>query len=178
MGDRGRFNAVANFVLRHFPDCRRIADVAGGQGYLALALANAGKRVSVIDPRRTNLAKADRRRIARSGRDLFERHESPFDASRAADYDLIVGLHPDGATAEIARASLERPVVVVPCCNYWPGVTGDPAEALREFWIEQGISWNEERLPMTGKNLVLWTGSKGNSTTQIQSYGKGRIRPK
>jgi hypothetical protein len=40
-------------------------------------------------------------------------------ASMADYYDLIIGLHPDEALFEVVRSAEARPVVVVPCCNFW-----------------------------------------------------------
>jgi hypothetical protein len=34
-------------------------------------------------------------------------------------YDVIVGLHPDEALPEVVASAHARPVVVVPCCNFW-----------------------------------------------------------
>lgn len=44
--------ALARFVARCFPArvYRRVADVAGGRGYLAMELARRGYRVTIIDP--------------------------------------------------------------------------------------------------------------------------------
>jgi hypothetical protein len=37
----------------------------------------------------------------------------------AAYYDVIIGLHPDEALREVVNSARVRPVVVVPCCNFW-----------------------------------------------------------
>jgi hypothetical protein len=37
----------------------------------------------------------------------------------AGFYDLIVGLHPDGATREIVESAAYRPILLIPCCNEW-----------------------------------------------------------
>ncbi len=34
-------------------------------------------------------------------------------------YDVIIGLHPDDALREVVNSARVRPVVVVPCCNFW-----------------------------------------------------------
>ncbi len=34
-------------------------------------------------------------------------------------YDLIVGLHPDEAIREVVESAKVRPILVVPCCNFW-----------------------------------------------------------
>ena len=35
------------------------------------------------------------------------------------DCDVIIGLHPDDALREVVNSARVRPVVVVPCCNFW-----------------------------------------------------------
>ena len=34
-------------------------------------------------------------------------------------YDLVIGLHPDEAVREVVESAKVRPVLVVPCCNFW-----------------------------------------------------------
>jgi hypothetical protein len=106
-GDPARFDVVADFVAERFPDARTAADVAGGQGMLARRLS---KRHNidgeVIDPRGWVL------------RGVTSRAEE-YDASMAEYYDVIVGLHPDEALREVVASARTRPVVVVPCCNFW-----------------------------------------------------------
>lgn len=99
---------MAAFVHEHYGrSVRYIADVAGGQGMLSRILTKKyGYQAEVIDPRGWAL------------RGVSNRPEE-YDASMAAYYDLIVGLHPDEATRPIVESALERPVIVVPCCNFW-----------------------------------------------------------
>jgi len=42
-----------------------------------------------------------------------------YSAAMAAYYDVIVGLHPDEALVEVVASAAVRPVVVIPCCNFW-----------------------------------------------------------
>lgn len=42
-----------------------------------------------------------------------------YAASMADYYDVIVGLHPDEALHEVVASARVRPVVVIPCCNFW-----------------------------------------------------------
>jgi hypothetical protein len=37
----------------------------------------------------------------------------------AGYYDVIIGLHPDDALREVVNSARVRPVLVVPCCNFW-----------------------------------------------------------
>lgn len=41
----------------------------------------------------------------------------------ATYYDLVIGLHPDDALREVVNSARVRPVVVVPCCNFWSKTT-------------------------------------------------------
>jgi len=34
-------------------------------------------------------------------------------------YDLIIGLHPDEATREVVESAHKKPVLLIPCCNFW-----------------------------------------------------------
>ena len=106
-GAPGRFEATARFVADRFPDARYVADVAGGQGMLARILAKRyNKSAEVIDPRGWALRGVVSRQAA-------------YDAGTADFYDLIIGLHPDQALRPVVESAQSRPVLVVPCCNFW-----------------------------------------------------------
>ncbi|MFI5047069.1 MAG: hypothetical protein ACHQIG_08385 [Acidimicrobiia bacterium] len=102
-----RFDVVAQFIARRFPDQRYVADVAGGQGMLTRILNKRHNfECEVIDPRGSPLKGVPSR-------------PELFTPDMAAYYDLIVGLHPDEALRDVVHAAAIRPVVVVPCCNFW-----------------------------------------------------------
>jgi hypothetical protein len=106
-GDPTRFELVADLVASRFPEARTAADVAGGQGMLARVLAKRHNvECEVIDPRGWVL------------RGVPSRAEE-YDASMAGYFDVVVGLHPDEALLEVVASARVRPVVVVPCCNFW-----------------------------------------------------------
>lgn len=106
-GDPARFDVVAEFVAARFPRARYVADVAGGQGMLARRLAKRhGYSCEVIDPRGWALKGVPNR-------------AEPYAAGMADYYDLIVGLHPDEALRPVVDSARVRPVLVVPCCNFW-----------------------------------------------------------
>ena len=42
-----------------------------------------------------------------------------YTSEMAGYYDVIVGLHPDEALRAVVESAASRPVVVVPCCNFW-----------------------------------------------------------
>lgn len=161
MGDPRRFEVMARFVEANFPPPRRVADVAGGQGNLSLLLVERGYDCTVIDPRSTALSKRERQ-YSRRKRLAFQRAKMCFQPELAEDFDLVVGLHPDGATEAICHAALIRPVVLVPCCRYWRGIEShgspDLAETVRRCFRRLGVEWWETFLQMNGKKLVFVTG--------------------
>lgn len=98
---------VADFVASRFPDARHAADVAGGQGMLARLLRKRhGIDCEVVDPRGWAL------------RGVPSRQEE-YAAEMADYYDVVIGLHPDEALRPVVESASLRPVVVVPCCNFW-----------------------------------------------------------
>lgn len=102
-----RFPVLAEFIEEHYGNTvKHIADVGGGQGMLAKLLNKKNYRAEVIDPRGYTL------------KGLLARKEN-YDPDSASYYDLIVGLHPDEALKEVVRSALVRPVIVIPCCNFW-----------------------------------------------------------
>ncbi|MEQ7122990.1 hypothetical protein ABN034_00575 [Actinopolymorpha sp. B11F2] len=106
-GDPTRFEVVAGFVADRFPDARYVADVAGGQGMLTRILGKRyGIECEVVDPRGWTLKGVPSR-------------QEEYAASMADFYDVIVGLHPDEALPAVVDSARVRPVVVVPCCNFW-----------------------------------------------------------
>jgi len=160
MGDNRRFEVLAQFTERNFPPPLRIADVAGGQGNLSFILTQKGYDCTVIDPRKTNLSKKERRLSNRKGI-RFARIRKEFNATMVLDYDLIIGLHPDEATEAICNAARDRPCIIVPCCRYWHGMEshGSPnmAETIRRSFRKNRVQWWETTLKMNGKNLVFVT---------------------
>ncbi|MGI8913656.1 MAG: hypothetical protein ACR2JY_07705 [Chloroflexota bacterium] len=107
-GDPQRFDILADFIADRFGNSiKTVADVAGGQGLLARMLRKRNNYdCEVIDPRGWTLKGVSAR-------------QEEFDPTMAPYYDLVVGLHPDEALRAVAQAALMRPVVLVPCCNFW-----------------------------------------------------------
>lgn len=150
-GDPQRFEALAEFIGQNYQGTvKRIADVAGGQGMLARILK---KRynfdVTVIDPRPHVLKGVHN--IA-----------SEYSSETADYYDLIVGLHPDQALIDVVQSALVRPVIVIPCCNFWSEEETLGRDALLEdikvFFDENNISYQEVVFDFRGpKNIGLVT---------------------
>jgi hypothetical protein len=106
-GDERRFEVTADFIAARFPKARTAADVAGGQGMLARRLRKRHNiDCDVVDPRGWVL------------RGVSSRVEE-YRVDMAGYYDVIIGLHPDDALREVVNSARVRPVVVVPCCNFW-----------------------------------------------------------
>ncbi len=107
-GDESRFEEVAGFVYGKFGNSiKYIADVAGGQGMLSRILSKKyNYEAEVIDPRHYQIVGVKNR-------------EREYTSDMAGFYDLIIGLHPDEAVREVVESAKIRPVLVVPCCNFW-----------------------------------------------------------
>ena len=147
-GDPARFQVIADYIAdRYWRDIRYIADVAGGQGMLARILSKQyNYDCEVIDPRAWVL-----RGVTHQA--------SAFDPAFSSYYDLIVGLHPDGALREVAQAALSRPAVLVPCCNFWsPEKLGQAEllEAIEQFYRQHGVAYERVTFAFKGpKNVGL-----------------------
>lgn len=147
-GDPARFEAVAEFIqARYGSGVRYIADVAGGQGLLCRLLRKRYNHdCEVVDPRGWTLKGTPGR-------------PETFDPAMADYYDLVVGLHPDEATRAVAAAALVRPVVLIPCCNFWSAEKlGRDAlvEAIEAYYGECGVAFERIVFPFRGpKNVGL-----------------------
>lgn len=107
-GSEERFEEIARFVYDRFGNSiKYIADVAGGQGMLSRILSKKyNYDVEVIDPRHYQIVGVKNR-------------ECYYKSDMAGYYDLIIGLHPDGAIRDVVESAKTRQVLVVPCCNFW-----------------------------------------------------------
>ena len=147
-GDPARFDIVADLVAERFGNrVKYIADVAGGQGMLARILSkHYNYECDVIDPRGWVL-----KGIASRPQEYL--------ASMATYYDLIVGLHCDEALREVAASALVRPVVLVPCCNFWSEEKLGAKEllaAIENYYEENKVQVTRVTLPFQApKNVAL-----------------------
>ena len=107
-GAEGRFEEIAEFVYERFGNSiKYIADVAGGQGMLTRILNKKyNYDCEVIDPRHYQVVGVKNR-------------ECEYKCEMASFYDLIIGLHPDEAIRDVVESAKVRPVLVLPCCNFW-----------------------------------------------------------
>lgn len=147
-GDPRRFEVVADFVAKRFGrKARYIADVAGGKGILTRLLSKKKNfECDLIDPRRTVLKGIDHR-------------SQKFDVDVADYYDLLVGLHPDGALRELGEAALIRPTVMIPCCNFWDDQRRgqrELLEAIEDFYRKHSVRFERVVLNFKGpKNIAI-----------------------
>jgi hypothetical protein len=124
-GDPERFQVIADFVAeRYWREVRYVADVAGGQGMLARILAKQYRyEAEVIDPRVWVLRGV-------------KHQASAFDPAFATYYDLIIGLHPDGALREVAQAEL--------------------IDQIEQYYALHGVQYERVEFPFKGpKNIGL-----------------------
>ncbi|HVY60721.1 MAG TPA: hypothetical protein VHF22_03665 [Planctomycetota bacterium] len=104
MADPRRFELFADLIVARFA-APRIFDVAGGAGRLNAELTARGRTVTTFDrkPKRLDVRYAERR----------------FTLDEPCECDLVVGMHPDGATRVIVEYARRWrvPFAVVPCCS-------------------------------------------------------------
>lgn len=144
MADLRRFDLFAEFVRREFPTAQRVFDVAGGMGKLNQALGARGLDVLTFD-----------RRWKRAAVPYAERL---FTLDEPCTCDLVVGMHPDGATRIIVDyAALHRvPFAIVPCCSD-NGMSYKPwLRHLADLAQAAGFDLRETDLPMRGRARVLY----------------------
>ncbi len=143
MADKRRFELFASLIAERFPG-PRVFDVAGGQGRLNEALTRLGRTVTTFDLRHKHLPVKYAQRI-------FTLEEPP-------ECDVLVGMHPDGATRVIIEYGAKHglPFAVVPCCsdngmpyNPWMRHLAELARGLGFATVE------EVKLPMDGRARVL-----------------------
>lgn len=156
MGDSRRFDLFAAVIQRNFPAFRykAVADIAGGKGFLQLALRQRGYNVTTFD-KRSGYKKKSRK---------FRYQYRYFDSKIKQPFDLLVGMHPDEATDVIIEEAAKRkiPFVICPCCVK-PTTTvffGQHSfsrwvKHLEAYAVKLGFSVTKTKLRMNGKNLVL-----------------------
>lgn len=149
-GDEKRFEIVADFIYDRFGrKIKYIADVAGGQGVLSRLLNKRGYCSEVIDPRGYTLVGVENRK-------------QEYTADMANYYDLVVGLHPDEATREVAKSALVRPVLIVPCCNFWTREvklgSKELVKAICQYFDQNNIDYEVINFDFSGpKNVGILT---------------------
>ncbi|NOK18271.1 hypothetical protein [Corallococcus carmarthensis] len=105
MADKRRFDLFADLLVTRFPQAQRVYDVAGGMGKLNESLTQRGRTVTTFDLRHKHLPVRYAQRI--------------FTLEEPCEAELVVGMHPDGATRIIIEYAARHGLgfAVVPCCS-------------------------------------------------------------
>lgn len=154
MGDSRRFDLFAKLISKNFPVriYPRVADIAGGKGYLQLALKEHGYSKVITFDRRHRQVRRIKRKYAFFSKEID------------GDFDLLVGMHPDEATDIIIVEAYRRqiPFCICPCCVmpsaiiYWGKHSYiDWIEHLVREAVKRKYGVVQVVLKMTGKNIVL-----------------------
>lgn len=143
MADKRRFELFARYLRGRFPRARRVYDVAGGMGRLNQELGKLGFSALTFDSRAKRLP--------------VEFAQRRFTLEEPCACELVVGLHPDGATRLIIEYAARNglPFSVVPCCSddgtpyrTWMKTLSTLAQGL-------GFAVEDAELPMPGRARVL-----------------------
>ena len=143
MADKRRFDLFAQLIVERFA-APRIFDVAGGQGRLNEALTRLGRTVTTFDLRHKHLPVRFTQRA--------------FTLEEPCEVELLVGMHPDGATRLIIEYAAKHkvPFAVVPCCSDNSMPYNPWMRFLAELARQQGFATVQEHsLPMEGRARVL-----------------------
>ncbi len=143
MADKRRFDLFAAFVTQHFPAAQRAFDIAGGMGKLNAALTTRGLDVLTFDKRWKH--------------DDVQYAQRLFTLAEPCACDVVVGMHPDGATRIIVEYAHKHRVgfAIVPCCSD-NGMPYKPwMRHLAELGTSLGLEVAEHALPMIGRARVL-----------------------
>jgi len=142
MADKQRFDLFARFILERYGSCR-VYDVAGGMGKLNEALTELGCVATTFDTRHKHLPVC------------YEQRR--FELDEPCEADVVVGMHPDGATRVIVdyAARWNIPFAIVPCCSDNGMPYNSWMRFLREYSEGLGLVVEEQTLPMRGRARVL-----------------------
>ncbi|WP_223634414.1 hypothetical protein [Corallococcus sp. EGB] len=144
MADKRRFDLFADLLVTRFPQAQRVYDVAGGMGKLNESLTQRGRTVTTFDLRHKHLP--------------VKYAQRPFTLEEPCEAELVVGMHPDGATRIIIEYAARHGLgfAVVPCCSD-NGMPYKPwMRHLAEVARQAGFTTVEEaELPMDGRARVL-----------------------
>jgi hypothetical protein len=144
MADKRRFDLFADLLVSRFPQALRVYDIAGGMGKLNESLTQRGRTVTTFDLRHKHLPVKYAQRL--------------FTLEEPCEAELVVGMHPDGATRIIIEYAAHHGLgfAVVPCCSD-NGMPYKPwMRHLADVARDAGFTAVEEAaLPMDGRARVL-----------------------
>jgi len=151
MGDSIRHKVLTKFIIDNFSTNKSLLIVADGKGELAYNLALAGYSCRVIE--------AKPRFSKEFSHPQIIYNEGYFDTLTEVREQLIIGMHPDEATADIIKSANKNnlPFVVVPCCR--KGIFAHGVKNFRE-WLDKlqklAGDCNITQLNFCGKNQVIY----------------------
>lgn len=150
MGARCRNQVFAKFITKNFPKTKSILVVADGKGELAVALHSKGYKVRVVETKPRYQGPRPR---------PFKYERGVFTPNTKIVEDLVVGMHPDEATAPIIMAARKqgKPWAVVPCCMVGP--MSDGVGSIKQWCKRLKIldqNTQEAALAFGGRNIVLY----------------------
>lgn len=143
MADTQRFEKFAKFVADRFSGATRVYDIAGGQGRLNEELVKLGRIATTFDQRHKHLDV-----------DYAQRR---FTLEEPCACDVVVGMHPDGATRIIVEyaATHRVPFAIVPCCSD-NGMSYKPwMRHLTELAVSHGMTVTHHTLEIAGRATVI-----------------------
>ena len=148
MGDARRFNKFADRIAAKIKGDISIADLAGGKGFLQLALRERGL---------TDVETWDKRAKHIGGKRRYDF----FDWKTAPNYQAVVGLHCDEATdhAILYAAKHGIPAFICPCCAkgsavaYWGKNSYKHwVDHLLKLADERGLQYHHESMKFNGRD--------------------------
>lgn len=143
MADKQRFEQFAKFITDRFSGAQRVYDIAGGMGRLNEELVKRGRVATTFDQRHKHLP--------------VQFAERRFTLDEPCECDVVVGMHPDGATRVIIEyaAAHKVPFAIVPCCSD-NGMSYKPwMRHLAELAAERGLTVEHHTLPIIGRATVI-----------------------
>lgn len=146
-GDPRRFEVMASYIgSKYKGKVTLIADVEGGQGMLARMLKEKYDFIcEVIDPR--GITVEDVPCI-----------QKEFTTKIAEEYDLIVALHPHDALKEVVWSAQIKPVVLLPCCDFWTeeqNLEGNQLlQKIEKFYVMNTIPFEKVNFNFEGPRNV------------------------
>lgn len=152
MGDPRRFDLFSSLIRERFQNNLKVADVAGGKGYLQLSLREKGFN---------DVVTFDQRNVRVSGIDY--RYQL-FNSKIKDVYDILVGMHTDEASDWIIVEACRRriPFVICPCCikpsavAFWNKHTyKNWSDHLCKLAESHNFGVTRSILRMNGRNEVL-----------------------
>lgn len=153
MGDKIRGKIFGQYIKKTFPRVKRLISVADGNLVLSREIYR-DYEITIYDP--------DMRNHRLDIRPFAKLRGKKFTADCPYKCDLIVGLHPDQATAEILDYAIrtQTPCIIVPCClvGRYSSECSNKArwvKFLANKFIQKGWRVHIDRLPFKGDNLAI-----------------------